>query len=221
MPEICRQEVIMPGGIELTMEAERHLNLNSDTKLLSVACGTGELECYLAEKYRCPVVGIDITERFIERARKKAVARGLDNLVQFKIGDGNSIEFDKETFDRVFCSGGLCDFFDKGVAEFHRVLKHGGKAAVIDVVWKNEQVPIEVKQCWTGEISKVQTLEEDCRTFESRGFKVLFAWEYDEPSWWEAYYDDRGNAPNWQQERANYRDHKNYIALGLFVIEKT
>lgn len=221
MTQICRQEVIMPGGIELTLEAERHLDMNPDTKVLSVACGTGELECYLAENYGCAIVGIDITEGFIERARKKAAARGLGSLVQFKIGDGNCLEFGNGMFDVVFCSGALCEFYDNGLAEFHRVLRRGGRAAIIDVIWKSEQVPRDVEQCWTEGTAKILTLDGNCRAFTSHGFKVLFSQAYHEPSWWEAYYDDRGNAPNWQQERANYRAHKDYIVLGLFVTEKT
>ena len=58
--EISREEVIMPGGVELTKEAEQHMGLGPPTTLLSVACGTGELELYLAEKYKCNVVGIDL-----------------------------------------------------------------------------------------------------------------------------------------------------------------
>jgi len=219
MTQICRQEVIMPGGIELTLEAERYIDVNPDTKLLSVACGTGELECYLAQKYRCTVIGIDINESFISRARKKVAVRGLDSLVQFKIGDGNSIEFDRDMFDIVFCSGALCEFFDNGLAEFHRVLKPKGKAVIIDVIWKIKQVPSDIEYYWTKRTAKVLTLEGNCQAFTSQGFKVLFAEAYDEPSWWEAYYDDRGDAPHWREERANYRVHKEYIALGLFVLE--
>ena len=50
MQEISRKEVIMPGGIELTRVAESYMALSSDSKLLSVACGTGELELYFAKK---------------------------------------------------------------------------------------------------------------------------------------------------------------------------
>lgn len=220
MAQICRQEVIMPGGVELTLEAERHLDINPDAKILSVACGTGELECYLAQKYGCTVIGIDVSESFIARALKKRAARDLGCLVRFKIGDGNSIESDGRMFDVVLCSGALCEFFDNGLAEFHRVLKLGGRAVIIEVIWKSEQVPMDIQQCWTGGTAKVLTLNGNCRAFTRQGFKVIFSQAYHKPSWWEAYYDDRGNAPNWQEERANYRAHKDYIAVGLFVIEK-
>lgn len=42
--EISRQEVIKPGGIELTKETEQHMGLGPSTPILSVACGTEQLE---------------------------------------------------------------------------------------------------------------------------------------------------------------------------------
>jgi hypothetical protein len=41
-----RREVILSGGIALTM-AGRQVSLQADTRMLSAACGTGELEPYL------------------------------------------------------------------------------------------------------------------------------------------------------------------------------
>jgi ubiquinone/menaquinone biosynthesis C-methylase UbiE len=221
MVEINRQEVIMPGGIELTLEAERHLDLHSDTRLLSVACGTGELELYLAEKYGCAVTGIDIGEWAIKRAREKVAARGLGHLARFEIGDGNALRFATEAFDVVLCCGALCAFFDNGLKEFHRVLAPGGRAAIMDVLWRRDPVPEHVAQCWAGEGATVLTRDGNCRAFEERGFRVRFAQAYHEPAWWKAYYDDREDAPHWREERANYEAHRDYIGLGVFILEKS
>ena len=35
-------------------------HINQDTKILVVGCGTGGNSCYLANRYRCTIVGIDI-----------------------------------------------------------------------------------------------------------------------------------------------------------------
>lgn len=221
MCELSRKEVIMPGGIELTKEAEQHVSLNTDTRMLSVACGTGELELNLAEVYKCQIVGIDSSASFIGTAREKAAARKLDHLVSFEIGDGNALTFEEASFDAIFCSGALCAFFDNGLREFQRVLKPGGTAVVTDILWRRNDVPEEIQQCWTGGTARVLTLKGNERAFAARGFRTLFARAYHEPLWWEAYYADRGNAPHWQEERRNYRAHQDYIGLGLFVLEKT
>jgi ubiquinone/menaquinone biosynthesis C-methylase UbiE len=220
MCQVSRKEVIMPGGIELTKEAEQHVSLRASTRLLSVACANGELELYLAEKHRCRVFGVDSSHEFIRAAREKTADRKLDNLASFGVGDGNSLAFAEASFDLVFCSGALCAFFDNGLREFHRVLKPGGKAVVIDVIWRREDVPQDIEHCWTGGTAVVLTLDGSERAFAEHRFRTLYSQAYHEPPWWEAYYEDRGIAPHWQEERQNYRAHQDYIGLGLFVLAK-
>jgi ubiquinone/menaquinone biosynthesis C-methylase UbiE len=123
-------------------------------------------------------------------------------------------------FDVVFCSGALCAFFHNGLREFQRVVKPGGKCAVIEVVWRHERVPLEVVQRWTEGTAHVLTLAGNCEAFEQQGFRVLLSQEYHEPSWWESYYEDRGDAPNWIKERDNYRRDQEHLGLGLFVVKK-
>jgi len=210
----------MPGGIPLTQEAERHLSIAAETRLLGVACGTGEIECYFAEKYGCTVLGIDLSEASVARARSKSRARGLEALARFQVGDGNALQLDAETFDLVYCSGALCDYLDKGLAEFHRVLRPGGRAVVIDVIWRRDDVPPHIEQYWSVGATRVMTLAAKCQAFAAEGFSMLFAQVYDEPSWWEAYYQDREPSTAWQRERAKYQLHQNYVGVGLFVAEK-
>jgi ubiquinone/menaquinone biosynthesis C-methylase UbiE len=218
--EIHREQVIMPGGIELTQEAEPYLGLGPTTAMLSVACGTGELELYLAAKYGCPVKGIDLSEGFIRTAREKAAARGLEHLATFQIGDGNALDFQDATFDIVFSSGALCAFYRNGLREFHRVLKPGGICAVTDVVWRHERVPSQVEKRWTAGTAHILTLAGNCAAFERQGFRVLFAQGYHQPAWWQAYYRDRGDAAHWIEERDNYRRDQEHLGLGLLIVQK-
>lgn len=210
----------MPGGIELTQEAEPYLALGPTTALLSVACGTGELELYLAAKYACPITGIDLDERFVQAAREKATSRELDHLVSFEIGDGNELDFENDTFDVVWCSGALCAFYHNGLREFHRVLKPRGTCTITDVVWRHEGVPSEVAARWTDSTAHIMTLDGNCAAFERQGFRILFAQGYHQPAWWEAYYHDRGNAPPWIEEHDNYRHDQEHLGLGLWVAQK-
>lgn len=217
---IDRREVIMPGGVEMTLQAERHAVFSPGARWLSVACGTGELELYLAEKYGCSIVGVDVGEWAVERARKKAGDRGLDHLASFEIGDGRALPFGAGTFDGAFCSGALCAFLDRGLEEFRRVLRPGGTAVVLEVAWRREPVPEKVVERWAGGEATILTLEGYERAFEDRDFVVRFARGYHEPAWWEAYYGDRGDAPHWREERANYVADRAHLGVGLFVLEK-
>jgi tocopherol O-methyltransferase len=102
MQGISREESNMPGGIEFATVAESYMALSSDSKLPSVACGSRELESYIAEKCGCQVTGIDSGQEFIAKAKQKTVERNLQDLVTFEIGDGNALAFQSNLFDIVF-----------------------------------------------------------------------------------------------------------------------
>ena len=157
----------MVGGIELTRIAETHLALSQKTKLLSVACGQGELELYLCEKYGCAVTGVDASCGAISQARAKTASRGLERLASFEVGDAKDLRFDGEMFDVIFCSGALCAFLGEGPIEFHRVLSPQGRAVVLEVVWRQDDVLKEVSEYWTnGGKWQVLTLVRHCQSFQ-------------------------------------------------------
>jgi hypothetical protein len=92
---------------------------------------------------------------------------------------------------------------------------------VIDVIWRREDLPREVIDQWTEGTADTLTVEGNCAAFARKGFRVLFSQAYHEPSWWDAYYEDRGKACNWIEEHKRYQRDRDYLGLGLFVLEKT
>lgn len=101
--------------------------------VLDVASGTGDLT--LALKRRRPdahVLGTDFAEPMLELARAKSEKAGLK--VDFMPADGTNLPFDDAQFDAVTIAYGLRNFADpdKGLREFRRVLKPGGRLAVLE-----------------------------------------------------------------------------------------
>lgn len=99
--------------------------------VLDVATGTG-----LAAEAALAIVGAsghvtaaDISPHMVARARERLT--GAQN-VSVCVDDGQALGFPAENFDTVLCSLGLMFFPDpaRGLAEFHRVLRPGGRAAV-------------------------------------------------------------------------------------------
>jgi ubiquinone/menaquinone biosynthesis C-methylase UbiE len=214
--EADRKRIVTPAGIELTLEAEKHVEILKDHRMLSVGCGTGELESYLAGKYGCFLTSIDINLQLIEAANKKSTER-----LKFQTGNGEALDFGNEVFDIIYSCGSIGEFFDKGILEFDRCLKTGGKVILIEVIYMGDFIPKEIKQIWKKRKVKVLTKEGMLWEFEKIGLKSVFSRSYYEPGWWEVYYADHNDSDEWTAERDNYRRYREHIAIGLFIFEKT
>ncbi|MGZ7119977.1 MAG: class I SAM-dependent methyltransferase, partial [Methanobacterium sp.] len=132
--------VIHPGGLKATEKLVDSMEINSKTKVLDIACGKGSTAFYLAEKYGCQVVGIDISEGLIQEANETCEKKGLTRKVKFLLGDAMDLPFDDNQFD-VAISQGILVFVDdkiKTINEASRVIKNGGKAGWVELSWKKE-----------------------------------------------------------------------------------
>ena len=92
-------EILHPGGVEITRELAELCYIGKDMKVLDVASGTGESAFYLVQNFGCRIVGIDISDYMIERARRKAIEKGV--IIEFKKGDAHDLPFIDNTFDAV------------------------------------------------------------------------------------------------------------------------
>ena len=132
--------VIHPGGLKATKKLVDSLEIGSNTKVLDIACGKGSTAFYLAEKYGCQVVGIDISKELIHEANETCEKKGLTRRVKFLVGDAMDLPFDDNQFD-VAISQGILVFVDdktKTINEASRVIKNGGKAGWVELSWKKE-----------------------------------------------------------------------------------
>jgi ubiquinone/menaquinone biosynthesis C-methylase UbiE len=100
-------------------------------KVLEVGCGTGTNACYLAEKYGCIIVGVDIAEHMVAKAAKRADELGLNDRVSFRISDAYDLNFPDASFDAVITVF-VSQFLDtaKAYSEFRRVLKPSGRLGI-------------------------------------------------------------------------------------------
>jgi ubiquinone/menaquinone biosynthesis C-methylase UbiE len=100
--------------------------------ILEVGVGTGKnLKYYPAGK---EVVGIDVSGRMLDRARKKAA--GLKSDFTLLKMDVQKMNFPDASFDAVVSTCVFCSVPDpvKGLQEVRRVLKPGGKAFFLEHV---------------------------------------------------------------------------------------
>jgi ubiquinone/menaquinone biosynthesis C-methylase UbiE len=99
-------------------------------KVLDIATGTGlaAAECLRAVGPTGHVVAADLSEAMVEQAKQRL---STAPNVTFAVENGQSLSFVDSSFDALICSLGLMFFPDpsRGLAEFLRVLRPGGRAA--------------------------------------------------------------------------------------------
>ncbi len=103
-------------------------------KVLDIGTGTGVIALILAEMGN-HVVGIDISEKMLERAKEKAKKSNLS--VDFRFGDAEAPPFEAQTFDVVVSRHLLWCLSNprKAVMEWKRILRPGGQIITIDGDW--------------------------------------------------------------------------------------
>jgi ubiquinone/menaquinone biosynthesis C-methylase UbiE len=109
----------------------RAAGLEPGQRVLDAATGTGiAAEAALAVVGRAGhVTAADISQAMVDRARRRLGGSPNASVV---VADGQSLSFDDGSFDVVLCSLGLMFLPDpaRGLSEFYRVLRPGGRAAV-------------------------------------------------------------------------------------------
>jgi len=86
-------------------------------RVIDVGCGCGQTSLELAEHVGPNgfVLGIDISEPMLGRARERQHARGFTN-VEFRTADAQTHQFDRERFDVLFSRFGVMFFEDPTTA---------------------------------------------------------------------------------------------------------
>ena len=107
----------------------RRLGVTPGTRLLDVGCGAGQL-ALIAARAGAQVNGCDIATNWIEKARARAAAEGLE--ITFEEGDAESLPYEDARFDAVISLIGamFAPRPERVAAELTRVCRPGGMIAM-------------------------------------------------------------------------------------------
>jgi ubiquinone/menaquinone biosynthesis C-methylase UbiE len=103
--------------------------------ILDVRTGPGHLPIEITKRSpKVKITGIDLTEKMIEIAKKKAENAGFIGRVYFEVGDGNKLRYEDNTFDLVVSSGSFHHWKNpvRVLNECYRVLKPEKEAWIYD-----------------------------------------------------------------------------------------
>ena len=140
------------GGVEATEALMELCHIGTGKYVLDVGCGAGVTPCFIAQRYDCRVVGVDINERMVERSKERAQREKAADRVEFRVADAQDLPFEDALFDAVITESvtSFPEDKQKAVNEYVRVTKPGGYVGLNESVWLKAPPPPEV-MAWTSQ----------------------------------------------------------------------
>jgi demethylmenaquinone methyltransferase/2-methoxy-6-polyprenyl-1,4-benzoquinol methylase len=142
---------VMTGGLDrrwrrITVEQV----VRDGDRVLDACCGTGDLALAARAHGATEVVGLDFSEKMLERARTKGPG------IEWVQGDVLALPFEDASFDSATVGFGIrnVDDLERGLRELRRVLRPGGRLAILEIttprgvlapfyrVWFDRVVPL-------------------------------------------------------------------------------
>jgi arsenite methyltransferase len=114
--------------------------------ILDVGCGVGATPCYIARKFDCRVVGVDLLEAMVERSKERAKREKVMDRVDFRVADAQELPFEDNLFDAVITESvtAFPEDKQKAVNEYARVTKPGGYVGLNESTWLKVPPPPEL-----------------------------------------------------------------------------
>ncbi|HLG83504.1 MAG TPA: methyltransferase domain-containing protein [Bradyrhizobium sp.] len=161
-------------GLAATEALARLAGITADMGVLDVGSGVGGPARYLAAAFGCRVIGIDLSEPFVEAARYLTARTGQGDKVAFQAASALALPFDAGSFDAVLLQHVAMNIADRPqlYREIRRVLKPGGRFATFDVVAVSAEPHFPVPWARTAETSFLLTANATREAVERAGFRT-------------------------------------------------
>ena len=197
----CSSSCCEPSNRDITKEigySEKDLENLPESAILGLGCGNpvafanlrkgetvldlgsgGGIDVFLASKkvgQNGKVIGVDMTEEMLERAKASALKHGYKN-VEFRLGEIENLPIENNSIDTIIsnCVINLSSDKLKVFQEAYRVLKPNGKLMVSDIVTKGK-LPEDIRKsfdAWAGCIAGALEQNEYIETIKKAGFKKV------------------------------------------------
>jgi SAM-dependent methyltransferase len=151
------------------------VEITPDHEVLDAGSGIGGTARYLAERSRCHVVAVDLTEEYCATARWLNQLVGLDDRICVRQADVTDLPFEDATFTLMFSQHVQMNVADKALLyeEARRVVADGGQLATWDIVAGENGEP-DFPMPWADrpEYSHLATSNRLRTAIETSGFEI-------------------------------------------------
>ena len=169
------------------------LRLEAETRVLDLGSGSGEMLCTWARDYKITGTGIDMSQLFSERAKRRAQELSVAEQVEFVHGDAAGYIAEEKVnvaacLGATWISGGVAGTIELLAKSLHR----GGIILIGEPYWR--QLPATeaiAKGCLADSVSDFHTLPALLASFSELDYDIVEMVLADQEGW------DRYEAAKW------------------------
>ena len=197
-------EILDPSTPEKIVKLGKALKLKKGNRVIDFGCGCAEPLALWAEEFGITGIGIDISEDFCDRARKKLATRGLSDQIEIVCSNGADYVFEEGAFDAATCIGAtfIFDGYQKTVQVLKRAVHQNGRLGIGETHWLSNQVNPEYAQKQTTTHTEPQLAQ----FTRDAGFELEYIIRASRDDW-DRYYSDSWSALiNWLKENPTHPD---------------
>ncbi|WP_373778362.1 class I SAM-dependent methyltransferase [Glaesserella sp.] len=168
---------LRPGGKVATDWLIANGDFRKEKKVLEVACNNATTAIEIAKQFGCQIVGVDIDEDVLEKARQNIKDNQVEELIQVQRANAMKLPFDDNSFDIVINEAMLTmlpkEAKEKAIREYLRVLKPNGFLLTHDLLLdsdENDAVLEKLREAINTTVSPLSK-QEWKETFLNSGFR--------------------------------------------------
>jgi SAM-dependent methyltransferase len=186
-------EVQNPTSPEKIRVLGERLRLDSESRVLDMACGKAGPATLLASTFGCSVVGVERSSEFATAARERVEQEGLTGRIEIVEGDAAAFPVEPGAFDAALCLGAsfVWDGLDGTLAALVPAVRSGGHVAVGEPFWRTWPLPDNVddlgyvplpetaaklERAGLALVSLIASSEDDWDCYESLHWRALEEW---------------------------------------------
>lgn len=211
-----------PGSPEMTINALNFLdNLNENSQILDLGCGTGGQTMTLAENITGNIIGIDLFPEFIDVFNKNAKKLNLQERVKGIVASMDKLPFQKEKFDLIWSEGAIDNIgFEKRLTYWNKFLKKDAYVVVTCPSWFINEPPIEIEKFWNDAGSRIDTIENNILIMENAGYIPITTFKLPENCWTDNYFIPREvEEKTLLEKNLGNKTIEDYIENGKYEVE--
>jgi len=131
------------GGFKATNELLTLCHVQDAKNILYVGSGIGVGPAYIARKFDCRVMAVDISDKMLSWTVQRALEEGVSMKIETRLANILDLPFENDRFDAVLVESVLAfvETKEKAILECLRVIHPGGYIGFNEVFWTEHPSP--------------------------------------------------------------------------------